>query len=201
MAGGTAVLEDPTGRRGRRLRLLSRLIAGVLTLWLVGLLLGGVGIAPVAGIPFGSLLRPPSAPPAATNLPHPIPPTVEDLQPALPAGATATAQARSALPSPANVNGQAPSSTRGSTRTGSHSPHSVAVHTMTPAAGGNATPGTPPANAQVNNGQGKGPVKKTSTTTTTTTTTTPGRSGAAPGKTGTTPSTSNGKSHRTTTTP
>lgn len=181
---GTAVLEDPTGRRRRRLRLASRVIAVALTLWLVALVLGGVGLSPVPGVPFAHVLRPASPPPATKRLPKPAQPTAADLQPALPAGSPASAVAAQPVP----VAGQRTTPHAGTTTPATkHSPNprSVAVHTMppsvdgAPAAGQRATPKT----THPNNGKGSG----ATTTTTTTTTTTPGRSGAAPGQTGTTP--------------
>src|SRR5260221_11805283 len=85
----TAVLEDPSGRRGRRLRLLGRLVAALLTVWLVALVLGAVGINPIGAVPFGTALRPASAPPAQTTLPTPAQPDASDLVPARPASPSA----------------------------------------------------------------------------------------------------------------
>src|SRR3954452_20848023 len=97
-----AVLEDPTGRRRRRLRFAGRVLAVALTLWLVALVLGSVGLSPVPGVPFAHVLRPASAPAAAKKLPKPQPPTVADLEPALPARSPRTAIA----PQPVPVAGQ-----------------------------------------------------------------------------------------------
>src|SRR5205085_569518 len=47
----TAVLEDPTGRRRRRMRIAGGVLATLLTGWLLVLLLGGLGITPVADLP------------------------------------------------------------------------------------------------------------------------------------------------------
>src|SRR3954454_6574276 len=164
-----AVLEDPTGRRRRRLRVAGRVLAVALTLWLVALVLGSVGLSPVPGVPFAHVLRP-AGPPGAKKLPKPEQPTAADLEPALPTTHATTAVA----PHPVRVAGQL--GTRRTTsvpspaakRRGVGSPRSVAVHTMPPAVDGAAAHA--PKIAHANN----------SKTTTTTTTATPGRSGTAP---------------------
>src|SRR5436190_1659510 len=88
---GAAVLEDPTGRRRRRLRIASRLVALVLTAWLIALVLGGVGLSPVPGIPFAHVLRPATPPPAERHPPVPAQPSASDLAPAVPATRAGTA--------------------------------------------------------------------------------------------------------------
>jgi hypothetical protein len=176
---GTAVLEDPTGKRRRRLRLAGRAIAVVLTLWLLGLVLGGLGLDPVPGIPFARSLRPAVAPPAVPRLPRPSPPSPADLQPALPAGARIVAGAPrpSAIVTPGRR-----SVKRGAPAPAATKQHAKAVHTMPPASAV-TTPGTQPATTHLNNGRRAGGTTTTTTTTTTTgTTTTPGRSGTAPGQ-------------------
>ena len=178
-----AVLEDPTGRRRRRLRVAGRVLAVALTLWLVALVLGSVGLSPVPGVPFAHVLRPIGPPPATKKLPTPEPPTAADLEPALPPTHSTTAVA----PQPVRVAGQL--GTRRTTsvqspaakRRGVGSPRSVVVHTMPPAVDGAAAPAAQgPKVAHANNS--KAPA---TTTTTTTTTATPGRSGTAPGQAGT----------------
>lgn len=62
-SGGAAVLEDPTGRRKIQMRRLGRAVATLLALWLGVLLLGGLGLFPVGGIPLAGLLKPPTKPP------------------------------------------------------------------------------------------------------------------------------------------
>ena len=200
---GSAVLEDPTGRRRRRLRLLGRLVAFVLTLWLIALVLGGIGLSPVSGIPFVQALRPASPPPAAKHLPTPTPGTAADLQSALPAGTHSTATTRPAaipqLPS-TRVQSRRPATNKHAAA----SPRSVTVHTMTPNAQGPAAT-TPAATApgttttHPNNGRHTGTSTGTATTTTPTTTgtsTAPGRSGTAPGNSGSAP----GQTHKQTAT-
>jgi hypothetical protein len=59
------ILADPTGRRGRRLAVAGRIATTVLGLWLVVLILGGLGLQPLAGIPIlGALGGREAAPPA-----------------------------------------------------------------------------------------------------------------------------------------
>jgi hypothetical protein len=83
------VLEDPTGRRARWLRRAGRLVFVVFLAWLLAIVLGGLGLTPVPGIPFTHALRPSSGPPPLVKLPRPRPPTVSDLRPALSAAAFA----------------------------------------------------------------------------------------------------------------
>src|SRR5438270_12945991 len=45
------VLSDPTGRRRHRLVIAGRVVTPVLGLWLVVLILGGLGWQPLAGVP------------------------------------------------------------------------------------------------------------------------------------------------------
>src|SRR5437762_5954814 len=101
-----AVLEDPTGRRRRRLRFAGRMVAAGLTLWLGGLVLGSVGLSPVPDIPFTHVLRPASPPPAVKHLPTPVRPSAADLKAAAPAVAQATPTTpRSAAPGPRAITG------------------------------------------------------------------------------------------------
>lgn len=178
---GAAVLEDPTGRRRRRLRLVGRVLAALLTLWLVALLLGAVGINPVSGVPLGRALRPTTAPPAQKTVPQPKAPSVADLQPAEP---VQTRVSKTAPSTPATVAprkralARRPASTKTPLRS---SPHS-AVPLLSP--GANAPPAPP--------GRDR----------TTTTPTPGGRSETAPGRTKTAPSPRAGPhSTDTTTTP
>src|SRR6266571_3405061 len=59
------VLADPTGRRRRRLIIAGRVATTALGLWLLVLILGGLGLQPLAGIPIvGDLGAREAAPPA-----------------------------------------------------------------------------------------------------------------------------------------
>src|SRR4051794_2048302 len=59
------VLADPTGRRRRRLAIAGSIATAVLALWLAVLILGGLGLQPLAGIPIvGDLGGGGAAPPA-----------------------------------------------------------------------------------------------------------------------------------------
>jgi hypothetical protein len=59
------VLADPTGRRRRRLAIAGRVATTVLGLWLLVLILGGLGLEPIAGLPIvGDLGAREAAPPA-----------------------------------------------------------------------------------------------------------------------------------------
>lgn len=76
-------LEDPSGRRLRRMRWLGRIVAVVFLLWFATILLGALGVGPAGRVPFGNSLRPSAGPPPLRRLPSPRPPTRSDLVPAL----------------------------------------------------------------------------------------------------------------------
>ena len=80
-------LEDPSGRRLRRLRWVGRLVAVVFLLWFAVILLGALGLGPAGRVPFGNALRPSAGPPPLDRLPAPRQPARSDLVPALPATA------------------------------------------------------------------------------------------------------------------
>jgi hypothetical protein len=83
--GDRAVLEDATGRRGRWMRRLGRVTTLLVFGWLAVLVLGGLGLAPVADLPFAEALRPSNGPEPLAAAPKPRRPTSDDLRPALPA--------------------------------------------------------------------------------------------------------------------
>lgn len=83
--GEAAVLEDPTGRRARWLRRAGRGVFLVFLCWLLAIVLGGLGLWPVAGIPLTHALRPSHGPPVLVKLPRPRQPSAADLRPAAPA--------------------------------------------------------------------------------------------------------------------
>jgi hypothetical protein len=76
-ATGGHVLEDPTGRRARLVTRAARLVGAAFLVWLVLLVVGGIGLLPAGGVPFGKLILPehkapphaaPQAPPPASPL-------------------------------------------------------------------------------------------------------------------------------------
>jgi hypothetical protein len=79
-----AILEDVTGRRGRWMRRLGRTLSVLLVAWLFVLLVGGLGLTPVAGVPFADFLRPSEGPTELAAPPKPRKPTADDLRPARP---------------------------------------------------------------------------------------------------------------------
>jgi hypothetical protein len=103
--GGSAVLEDPTGRRARWLRLAGRCVFLLFLGWLLAIVLGGLGLMPVAGIPFAHVLRPSQGPPALAKLPQPRQPSASDLRPAVSAKVFAATVGRASQQAPRSVIG------------------------------------------------------------------------------------------------
>ena len=87
--GGSPVLEDPTGRRARWYRRAGRFVSLLFLAWLLVIVLGGLGLIPVAGIPFAHVLQPSQGPPVLAKPPQPRPPSASDLRPAVSAKAFA----------------------------------------------------------------------------------------------------------------
>jgi hypothetical protein len=220
VGGGSSVLEDPTGRRARRLRLAGRVVFVVFLGWLVAIVLGGLGLMPVAGIPLTHALRPSQGPPVLTNLPEPRQPSTSDLRPALTAAdfkartARAAAQAKRAAGALHGKSATAPGRTK-TTPAGAqargHSTTAPGQTKTTPATrtsrgnsaiapGKTRTTTTLPASKRKNT-VAPGRTKSTTTATTTTsatTTTLPagnGKSTVAPGQT-TANATSAGQSNK-----
>jgi hypothetical protein len=79
-----AVLEDATGRRGRWMRRLGRTLSVLLVAWLFVLLVGGLGLTPIEGVPFSDFLRPSEGPKDLAAPPKPRKPSAKDLLPARP---------------------------------------------------------------------------------------------------------------------
>jgi hypothetical protein len=90
-SGDRAVLEDATGRRGRWMRRLGRTAALLVFGWLVVLLVGGLGLTPVANLPFAEVLRPSQGPEPLAASPKPQRPPADDLRPARPVATPTTA--------------------------------------------------------------------------------------------------------------
>src|SRR6266852_702119 len=101
--GGSAVLEDPTGRRARWLRWAGRCVFLLFLGWLLAIVLGGLGLIPVAGIPFTHVLRPSQGPPALAKLPKPRQPSASDLRPAVSAKVFAAGVRRARKQAPGSV--------------------------------------------------------------------------------------------------
>jgi hypothetical protein len=88
------VLADPSGRRARVLAGVGRAVGAVFLLWLLGLLLAGLGMLPSGAIPLGPALRAQSLP-ALKSFPRPAAPSKSDLAAAKPLSAkSATALGR-----------------------------------------------------------------------------------------------------------
>jgi hypothetical protein len=115
------ILEDASGRRLRAMRWVGRAVALVFLVWLVLVFLGGIGVGPVARLPFGKILRPTVGPPKLKAPLHPRPTPVADLVPALPATAAARGGVKPAAQAkPAATHGRsatAPGRTRTTTTT------------------------------------------------------------------------------------
>jgi hypothetical protein len=165
------VLADPTGRRRRRLAIAGRVATTALGLWLVVLILGGLGLQPLAGLPIvGRLGVREAAPPA---LP-------ERVQAAVARGATLTATSRAV---------QAPVTT---VPVRSRRPAVIAPSSAKTRPPARTTPATPPKRTKTTPGRGPtSPALAPSGTTTSPSSTAPGQTRTAPGqtKTGTSPST------------
>jgi hypothetical protein len=105
--GDRAVLEDATGRRGRWMRRLGRATALLVFGWLVVLLLGGLGLTPVADLRFAEVLRPSQGPEPLAATPKPRRPPAADLRPARPiATATTSPTVTRTVSPPSRSNGQ-----------------------------------------------------------------------------------------------
>src|SRR6476469_6459267 len=141
--GGSTTLEDPTGRRRRLMRLVGRGVAIVLGLWLAALLFAGIGVGPLANIPFAHILRPSAAPPALPITLKPKRPTAADLRPAL---AAAPTKRTAGAVAPAQTVGKPPLAraqprrARPRTIPGKRAPHVTPVHGPSPTRTSHASP-------------------------------------------------------------
>ena len=105
----SAVLEDASGRRARWMRRAGRAVFVLFLAWLVAIVLGGLGLTPVPGIPLVRVLQPSQGPPPLTQLPQPQPPSAADRQPAL--SAVAASRPNGPVGSPAQRAQTSPSLT------------------------------------------------------------------------------------------
>jgi hypothetical protein len=179
------VLEDPSGRRLRRLRWVGRATALLILVWLAIVILGGLGVGPARRLPLGHMLSPTAGPPRVHHAPKPVAPAQSDLVPALPAPAPPRAAVngspRSAAPGKSETAPGRSTTTTSPGRSGSAPGHTV----TSPGRGrSGSAPGhtrtTPPGKS----GSAPGKKKKHTTTTApaTTTTTVPGSGGLGHGK-------------------
>ncbi|MGD0273574.1 MAG: hypothetical protein ABSB96_07590 [Gaiellaceae bacterium] len=184
--GGHAVLEDPTGRRARWLRRAGRCVFLLFLAWLLAIVLGGLGLMPVEGIPFAHVLRPSQGPPVLTKLPQPRQPSASDLRPALSAKVFAATVARSGQQTPGSAAGSHGKSATapGQTKT---SPSSTVSHGKSATAPGQTKTTTV--------SHGKSATAPGQTKTSPSSTVSHGKSATAPGQTKTT-STSTVKSKK-----
>jgi hypothetical protein len=202
-APALGALADPSGGRARRVRALGRGVATLLLLWMVGLILAGLGLLPRSAPLLGGSVGGSDAPPGLARLPVATPPTASDLLPARPAASS------TAAPAGTVANRTLASAVHGGTTgVGQGSKHrrkpivaaSGPVSTVTP--GPSTLLGSPPAASSPSHVHGGGTTKHVAGTThspTTapgqakkvvtvapgrgrTTTTTPGKSGSAPGR-------------------
>lgn len=164
-----AVLEDASGRRARWMRRAGRAVFVLFLAWLVAIVLGGLGLTPVPGIPLVRVLQPSQGPPPFTQLPQPQPPSASDRQPALSAVAasgpngTVGSPARRAQTSPSRtpaVSGK--SLARGTTAPGRTRPASAgsALHGRSATAPGHTKPAPSGAERRGRSGAAPGQTKK-----------------------------------------
>jgi hypothetical protein len=91
------VLADPSGRRARALARLGRGISFVMLMWVIGLVLAGIGVLPAGDLPLGPVVAGDGGPVALRTLPRDAPPSRSDL---LPASPTAQAPVRKVVAAP-----------------------------------------------------------------------------------------------------
>jgi hypothetical protein len=180
---GSVVLEDPTGRRARWMRRAGRVVFIVFLGWLLAILLGGLGLAPVGGIPFTQSLRPSTGPAPLAKLPEPRQPSASDLRPAVPAtaaAATTGAAGQQAQSVPVRQRGQSATA-----------PGQTKTTTISASPGRSATA---PGQTKTTTTAAASPGRSSTAPGQTKTTTTNGRSSTAPGQTKATTTVSHGRS-------
>ncbi len=174
---GRAVLEDPTGRRARWYRRAGRFVSLLFLAWLLAIVLGGLGLMPIAGIPGVNALRPSQGPPPLAKLPQPRQPSVSDLRPAVSAEAFAATVDQSMPGSSTTTHGKS-GTAPGQTKT---NPSSTTTHGKSGTA-----PGQTKTNPSSTVTRGKSVTAPGQTKTNPSSTTTHGKSATAPGQTKTT---------------
>ena len=141
-----AVLEDPSGRRALWMQRAGRVVFVVFLAWLIAIVLGGLGLAPVPGVPFAQVLRPSTGPPPLVRLPPPKQPAPADLLPALPDATLGPGRSPATQPKPKPApgrSGTAPGRTKTTGRaTGRGRSGTAPGQTKTPPPG--SRPATPP---------------------------------------------------------
>jgi hypothetical protein len=159
------VLSDPTGRRRRRLAIAGRVATAALGLWLVVLILGGLGLQPLDGLPIVRKLGVRAAAPPA--LPKRVQAAVDRHTTVAPATGAAKAPMGIVPPPPRRAAVTPPSRAKTRLRT---------------------TPATPPVRPNTNTGvMPTSPAPAPSITTTSPSTTVPGQTRTPPGQTKTEP--------------
>lgn len=168
------ILEDASGRRLHRMRWVGRIVAILFLVWIVIIVLGGLGVGPAGRLPLGHVLQPSSGPPAIRRVPRPVQPAPADLAPALPAAALPPVGAATRATTHRTKPAAAAAATRG--RSASAPGHTKTTKTTTTVAvhGRSAT-------APRRSATAPGRVKHSTTTVTTTVSTVPGN-GHARGK-------------------
>jgi len=111
----SGVLEDETGKRALWLRRAGRVVFVVFLAWLLVIVLGGLGLTPIAGIPLTHVLRPSPGPPPVAKLPKPRPPSAADLRPAISAAAFARTKTTTTHGKSSRAPGQTKTTTTGVT--------------------------------------------------------------------------------------
>ncbi len=192
------ILEDPTGKRRVLMRRIARSIACVFALWLAALLFGGLGLFPVAGLPLGGVLKPPTEPPplAARDVRPRAPVSIDrrGVTRAVPAELRGGSRSLQADRGQARVGvPRSRSGTRGISRPSTVAPSSTPT---SPAAGAPSAPepgGSSKGPAVAPPSRPAGPTPRPTTPPgQDPAASSPGSSGSAPGQTGTAP----GSSHR-----
>jgi hypothetical protein len=180
------VLEDESGQRLRRLRLVGRAVALLALCWLALIVLGGLGVGPARHLPFGSELRLSVAPPPLLTLPTPRQPPPSDLVPASPAPSshsTGGPTTAAGVPTPARASGRPAATTpvtattpgRSAAAPGRTTPATTTARGKATAPGQAATVRTVPAGATAAPGRAKHATTTGSTTTTATPKAPPGQ--------------------------